>query len=64
MKLNRQYIPITCPQYPNKCTEAVAGQSIIECLCNPEYYRSKIFNGLSVVLPQVLLSNILFMQLY
>ena len=20
MKLNRQYIPITCPQYPNKCT--------------------------------------------
>lgn len=63
-KLNKQYLPMVCPQYPGKCTESLYGNNIIECLCNPEYYRKKIFNGLSVVLPQVLFSNIMFMQLY
>lgn len=34
-KLNKQYLPMVCPQYPNKCTEPSYGRNIIDCLCNP-----------------------------
>lgn len=58
-KINQHIIPITCPEYPQKCDSY-----IIECLCNSTTLKHQLFSGLSVVIPQILVSNAIFIQLY
>lgn len=58
-KINQQMIPVTCPQYPGKCAAIV-----VECLCNNNSIKHLLFSGLSVVVPQLLLSTSIFSQLY
>ena len=58
-KINQQMIPISCPQYPMKCSKA-----IVECICNNTSIKHLLFSGLSVVVPQLLISNAIFIQLY
>ncbi len=64
-KTNIQYYPLSCQYHPHSstCYSIKGFRQLISCSCSSFSVQGSI-KSLKVVLPQVTLSNIFYMQLY